>query len=1034
MAENRNGWIAWFANNAVAANLLMVGILLVGIYSALFKLPLEVFPDISFDVVTVRGSYSGASPEEVERQITIEVETVLQDLDFIETMRSRSQEGSSSVSIELRPGTDIDTAKADVQSRVDTLSFQDDIDTPTVVTATRKREVISLALSGDLSEQERRDLSDRLRDYLLANAEISQVEIGSIRNYEIGVEISPQALQEHSLTLESVAAAINRKSGDFAAGNIKTQSGEILIRTIGQAQNSTDFANILIKNDQNGESLRLGDIATITDGFTEDSVLSRYNGKPAVVLEIYQVGDQSAIEIAKIVKQVAAEPPSWLPPNAELNYWRDSSRVLEARLNTLVTNAIQGAVLVFLLLSLFLRPSIAVWVTVGIPISFMGAFAMMPVQDVTVNMITLFAFIVVLGIVVDDAIVTGENIYAHARQGKSGIDASIDGTLEVAVPVTFGVLTTVVAFIPLFFFPGARGQIFAQIPAIVVPVLLFSLVESKLILPAHLSHVDLSKRPKFFLFKGIDWLQRKTANGLEHGIKKIYQPILNVCLRYRYSAVTAFVVMLVVSITIMTTGHLRFIFFPRIAAETASASIVMPAGTTTATTEQVINLISDKATELQKKYRTDNDQPIIAGILSTASANSGRVTMELTPPEERPEQPIKSSEIVKEWRKLIGPIPGAESLSFRAEIGRSSDPIDLQFSSPSLSALRAVAEETRLKLGQFPALFDIADTLSSGKLELEISLKPGADLMGITIADVAAQVRNAFFGRTVQSVQRGNDSVDVVVRYPLDARQSIADLERLPIPIGNQFVDLRSVATLTPSQGASTLYRIDRSRTLNVTADADKASGDIEAIKADINAWITEDLLPRHPDVTVSLEGEAAEQRDSFATMRIGALATLLGIYVLLAIPFKSYTQPFLVMLVIPFGVIGAVSGHLIMGMTLSIMSLLGILALTGVIVNDSLVLVDFINRRIKKDGQSLFNAVSEAGAARFRPVLLTSLTTFIGLTPLLLDTSTQAQFLIPMAVSLGFGILFATFITLILVPCNYLIADDIRRFFRRYW
>jgi len=747
---------------------------------------------------------------------------------------------------------------------------------------------------------------------------------------------------------------------------------------------------------------------------------------------VYRIGPQSAIEVADAVKNYITEHQSQLPEGFELSFWDDDSEIVKSRIATLTTNAIQGGILVLALLTLFLRPAIAFWVFIGIPVSFMGAFLAMPIFGITLNVMSLFGFILVLGIVVDDAIVTGENVYTHLKTAENGEQAAIRGTQEVATPVTFGVLTTVAAFLPLAFIEGNRGALFAQIPVVVIPVLLFSLIESKFVLPAHLKYLKL--RSEKANPSKLQQFQQRFADGFEHAIMKYYQPLLNVALKNKLATVSLFVGIFFIILTLITSGWTKFIFFPRIPSETVRAELTFPAGTPFEVTNKYIIDMSDKAKELQDKYRDEDGQSVILNILATTggrggSSNTGSVRFEITPAEKR-ESDIGSRELASEWRDLIGIIPGAESVTFRAEFGRSSDPIDVQLSGSSIDTLEAVAEKVKERLATYPTVYEIADSMSDGKDELQIELTEQGLALGLNRVDVSQQVRNSFFGAQVQRIQRGRDDVRVMVRLPIEERRSVADLTDILIktPTGGT-VPLSHVATLVPGQSPSSIYRIDRYRTLNVTADVEKSNTNMTVLQADLKTYLDE-LMVQYPGVDYSLEGEAKEQRESFGSLAWGLVFVFFIIYALLAIPFKSYMQPLIVMSVIPFGMIGAVMGHWVMGMELTIMSLLGMLALIGVVVNDSLVLVDFINKK-REEGGDLLETVKLAGAARFRPVMLTSLTTFIGLMPLLFEKATQAQFLIPMAVSLGFGIIFATLITLLLVPVNYLLMERFQGWFK---
>eukprot|EP01093_Parvamoeba_rugata_P015921 TRINITY_DN570_c0_g2_i2.p1 TRINITY_DN570_c0_g2~~TRINITY_DN570_c0_g2_i2.p1 ORF type:complete len:1028 (-),score=294.38 TRINITY_DN570_c0_g2_i2:1449-4532(-) len=1026
--------IAWFTKNHVAANLLLISIVFAGLFSLTTQIPLEVFPSFETDRISVSVSLRGSTPEDVEQGVTIRIEESVQDLEGIKQISSRSSEGSASVSIEVESGYDPRELLADIKSRVDAINtFPVDAEKPVVALALRKLEVIAGTVASDYGEKETREYAEQVRDQLLRLPSVTQVELSGVRDYELAIEVSQDTLRQYSLSLSDISRAISNSSSDISAGNLKTEGGDVLIRSKGQAYRKDEFAQVVVKHQSDGTIIRLGDIAKISDDFEETPVRTRFNGKQAAFIDVYRIGPQSAITVADEVKEFIENQQTNLPMGFELSYWDDDSELVKSRIATLTTNALQGGILVLALLTLFLRPAIAFWVFIGIPVSFMGAFLAMPLFGVTLNIMSLFGFILVLGIVVDDAIVTGENVYTHLKTAESGEQAAIRGTQEVATPVTFGVLTTVAAFLPLAFIEGGRGALFAQIPVVVIPVLLFSLIESKFVLPAHLKYIKLRHQkgePSKF-----DKFQQRFADGFEHAILKYYQPILNLALRHKLATVSLFVGIFLIILTMITSGWTKFIFFPRIPSETVRVNLTLPTGTPFEVTNKYVIDMSDKARQLQDKYRDEETgESVILNILATTggrggASNSGSVRFEITPAESR-DSDIGSRELASEWRDLIGIIPGAESLTFRAEIGRSSDPIDVQLTATSLTTLQEVADHVKARLATYPTVFDIADSMSDGKEELQIELTEQGLALGLNRVDVSQQVRNSFFGAQAQRIQRGRDDVRVMVRLPIEERRSVADLKDILInlPDGGT-VPLSHVAKLVPGQSPSSINRIDRYRTLNVTADIEKQNTNMTVLQADLKIYLDE-LVQQYPGVSHSLEGEAKEQRESFGSLAWALVFVFFIIYGLLAIPFKSYLQPLIVMSVIPFGMIGAVIGHWIMGMELTIMSLLGMLALIGVVVNDSLVLVDFINKK-RSEGGDLLEAVKMAGASRFRPVMLTSLTTFIGLMPLLFEKATQAQFLIPMAVSLGFGIIFATFITLLLVPVNYLLMERLQGWFK---
>lgn len=1027
--------ISWFARNPVAANLLMFAIIIGGFVALSNNIRLEVFPDFATDTVSVRVPLRGATPEDIELGVAVRIEEAVQDLEGIDRIVSRSVEGSTSVRIEIKSGYDPRELLDDIKGRVDSINtFPADTEKPVISLAVRTFDVIEVVVAGDYSEDEIRIFAEQIRDELLRQDQITQVELRSVRRYEIAVEASQDRLREFDVTLADIANAIRGSSVDISAGNVRTEGGDVLIRSKGQAYRRGDFEEIVVKTNSDGSIVRVGDIAIVQDGFEESSLQTRFNGKFAAFIGVKRTGTQSDIEIAGAVKEYIAERNASMPAGLELSTWDDESVRLADRLGILSNSLLQGSVLVIILLTLFLRPSVSFWVFLGIPISFLGAFIVMAIFDISLNMMSAFGFIIVLGVVVDDAIVTGENVYRHMQTGDNSLTAAIQGTREVAIPVTFGILTTIAAFMPLAFIEGRLGTWFAPVPLVVIPVLLFSLVESKLILPAHLAHVKLRKyKPEQGGFSA--WQQR-FADGFEQKIIRYYQPALNFCLKHRYSTLASFTGVLIVMIMLVSSGWTRFVFFPITESETATATLVMPVGTPFEVTARHTDRVLNAAFELQDKYEDYAEGGLITNIFSSAGS-SGRsngthlatVRFATAPIQERDED-ISTTELINEWRRAVGLIPGAETMNYRASFFRPGEPIDVQFSGNSLESLSAIGEELKEQLATYPGVFEIADSLSDGKEELRIELSPQGHLVGLTRSNIVNQVGQAFRGLEAQRIQRGRDDIRVLVRYPIDERDTLASLSEMLITAPNgRRIPLSNVATLTPGKGPSVITRIDRFRVLNVTADVDKENTNMTVLQTDLNDYINS-VLTKYPGITFKMEGEQRQQRESFGSLQSGLIILLFVIYALLALPLKSYVQPLIVMSVIPFGIIGAIIGHWIMGHPLSFLSSLGLMALMGVVINDSLVLTDYINQQ-HRNGVKLLVAVKSAGVARFRPVMLTSLTTFFGLTPLLMERSSTATFLVPMAISLGFGILFATMITLILVPTNIMIVADIRRFFR---
>ena len=1027
--------IEWFARNAVAANLLMLTMVLVGLLSASRLIPLEVFPSFERQLVVVETQLRGATPHSVEDGITTRIEEAIFDLEGVEKIESRSSEGSSTVIATIGEDYDKRELLNEIKLRVDSLNtLPDAAENPVSRLSVRNAGVLQVAVHGNHDLKTLRTAAQQVREDFLRHPEITLVELLGVTNYEIGIEVEPQVLDDYQLTLASIVDAIRQGSADITAGNIQTRDGDILVRANAQAKNQPDFAAIAIITPLGAKPILLGDIATINDGFEEQPIVRKFAGENAIMLDVLRTGNQSAITIAKVVRDYIVEQNAQRTDGITISYWDDDSELLKARISTLFNSGLFGGILVLLILSLFLRPAVAFWVFLGIPVSFMGAFIFMPFVDGTFNIMSLFAFITVLGIVVDDAIVTGENIFRKMHDNFDPIEASIIGTKEIAVPVTFGILTTIVAFYPLFTLGANRtGFLAAQIPMVVIPVLLFSLIESKLVLPAHLSHVK--PRTPEQRNKPFSRLQIAVANSFEQSIMRYYAPLLARCLQNKSITITALLSVSAIIVAIASTGHLKYTQVPRVESERITINLIMPDTTGFATTQQHIERITDIVFAKQKKY-TDPDTgiSIIRETFSTTGSQGGtvkpsvgRVSVELIGPEKRHIK-LRTSQLAREIRKEIGNIAGAQSLSLHAELGRGGEPIDVELSGTNQADMRAVGDALRLKLMEFPNVFDIQDNYSGGKEEININLKPLAYSLGLDLSDIANQVRASVFGIQAQRIQRGREEVRVMVRLPLAYRSSIDDLLQLPIYLhpGSTPIPLSDLATLTSGNSPTTLFRFNRARIIKVSADVDKQNADVPAILKELRQFLNQQIAQKN-GVTFAFKGEAEEQAENNTGIQTGLVTILISIYVLLAIPFRSYLQPFIVMSIIPFSAIGAVVGHMLLFKDISMLSIVGMMALLGVVVNDSLVLVDYINKQRAK-GVAVFDAVLASGAARFRPVILTSITTFAGLMPLLFDPSTHVEFLKPMAISLGFGILFATAITLIIVPVNYLIAYNAKR------
>lgn len=1035
-----NGMIEWLAKNPVAANLTMVFIIVTGIAST-FMVKAEVFPEIDLDRINIQVPYLGAAPEEVEEAVNVRIEEAIQGLDGIKQIQSTAAEGMGSVLVELELGADAREVLDEIKSNVDAITtFPIETEAPIIRDMNNSQAVVDIAVSGNLDTFTLKATAEKVRNELTAIPEITQVSVISAPPYEISIEVSEVALRRHGLTFDQVANAVRRSSLDLPGGSVRADSGEILLRTVGQAYRGEEYENIVLWTRPDGSRLQLGDVATVVDGFAETDQYGRFDVQPTILVSVFRTGNQSAIEIAERVYEYVAIAQSQVPAGVVLTVWQDSAKLLNARLSLMLRTGATGFLLVFLVLALFLELRLAVWVSIGIPISFLGALAMMPGLDVSINVMSLFAFVVVLGIVVDDAIIVGENIYRHQEEHGNGLRGSIKGAQEIAKPVVFAVLTTVAAFMPLMFVPGMMGKIFRVIPLIVIPCLLFSLVESLMILPAHLSRIPKPKRPGLWRrFQG------QFANGLKLFVERAYRPLLETALQWRYVTASVGGAAMILTIGLVLSGRPGFHFFPSIEADFMSATLTMPQGTPVDVTSEAVAKIEAGAARVRQELlqETGNDyflhthaavgdQPIAARgggpmgrVINTSASNVGEVTVELLPTEQRI---YNSEQLGIKWRDAIGGIPEAVEVTIQSSMMNPGNDVDVQLAGPDMDTLRAAADDVKRELLNFAGVYEITDSFRAGKEELKLGIKPAAEGLGLSLQDLGRQVRQAFYGEEAQRIQRGRDDVRVMVRYPRDERRSIGDLENMRIrtPDGGE-VPFGQVAVVEPGRGFASIARVDRNRAVNVTAAVDASVTSSNQVINELETRILPDVLSRYPNVFYTFEGAQAEMSDAIGGLQRGFLLALLMIFALLAIPLKSYIQPLIIMSAIPFGLVGAVWGHIVMGIDVTMMSMFGLVALSGVVVNDSLIMVDFINR--KRELHADMNvALREAGVNRFRPILLTSLTTFFGLAPLMFEQSFDAAFMVPMAVSLAFGVVFATVITLILVPTSYLILDDISR------
>ena len=1038
-----NRIIEWFGHNPVAANLLM-WVLVVGGLLALPRTHQEEFPNLEVDAVRISIPYLGAAPTEVESGVCVRVEEAIQGTEGIDRITSSASEGFCIVTAELVAGVDKTKLSNDIKSKVDAIdSFPAETETPVTAEITFIATVLQVALFGDADERTLKLLGQQLRDDLVALPAVSQVELMFARPYEISVEVSEQTLRRHGLTLAAVGRAIEQGSLDIPGGSLKTDGGEILLRTRGQAYVGREFEDIVVLTRADGTTVTLGEIATVVDGFEDSDQRARFDGKPALALKVSRVGEEDVLAIAEQVKEHLEAARRDLPEGIGLTVWQDESQDLVDRLNALSGNAISGLALVLLVLTLFLRFRLALWVAAGIPVALLGTVALFPLTGISISTMSVMAFILVLGILVDDAIVVAERVYSFEQEGMGQLAAAMAGAKDVAVPVIFGVLTTMATFIPIVNIPGPFGGFFAPMGYTVIMALLFSMIESQLILPSHLAH----RKAEASIGSGSAaqdrWLvlQARVSDSLQTVASRYYQPTVEFAIQWRYATLAIGVVVLAITVALFASGRVIFQFFPPVEGTHLYAALTMPEGSPIEATTRAVARLEQTAEQLRAEVDATRDPgagSIVNHVFSSigsfiakgsisgsgrAQSNLAEIGVELNMPPGY--EGVTAGALANRWRELTGGIPDAVELSFTSQAFGAGNAIEFELYGKNFDELRTAAAELRAALQGYPGVQDVSDSFRAGKQEVQLGLLPEARNLGLTLEDLGRQVRQAFYGYEAQRVQRGKDDIRVMVRFPQDERRSLGDLESMRIRTADGAeVPFSSVARASLARGYTTIRRVDGQRVVTVTADVNRTVTPPETV---INAVIENelvDILARHPGVSFSLAGESEERTESMDSLGATTLLALLLIYALLAIPLQSYMQPLIIMSVIPFAAVGAILGHMLLGMPLVFFSLLGIVALSGVVVNSSLVMVDYINRQ-RHTGQSLTWVVSHSGSVRFRPIMLTSMTTFVGLAPMMLNTSISTGMFVPMAISLGFGVLMGTVVTLFLVPCLIMALED---------
>ena len=1038
-ARESRGPIAYMVRNGVAANLLMVFIVVGGLVS-MSGLVQEAFPALSFDHIEISTVYPGATPDEVEESIVMKIEEQVAALDGVRVVTAVAAEGYGTVMAGLKTGTDVGRALDDIESAVNRIqTFPVRAERPEVQEMTNRQSVIRLVLYGDVSERALKELAYRVEDDIASLPVVSYVETSGVRNYEISIEVPLHRLRAAGLTIEDVSSAIRRGSLDLSAGSIETRDAEVRVRTIGQSYDQQDFEEIIVLGKADGTVVRLGDIADVRDGFHDAELITRYEGQRAAFVEVYRSAGEQVLEVVRAVEaHLDREVIPSLPAGLSIAILNNDAEVYESRLDLLVENGIMGLLLVLIALALFLEIRLAIWVAAGIGISFIGALAAALALDISINTVTLFGFLLAVGIVVDDAIVVAEHVHAERQKGAPGVVAAIRGAQRIKRPVIFAVLTTVAAFAPLLFVPGPLGGVFAQLATILICILLFSLVESLLILPSHLSHLPAPGwHPANFVDRFFLWIQ----SGVDRGLKWFVEGPLDGGLRLATGqpavVIAGGVGMIILSVSLVASGVVGIIFTEPVQSDIVTANLEMPEGTPARRTAEFVRELEaagHRAVDRLSRGRPAAAEPLLIGVNATVGMRARQLGGPIVQqPSQRPQghiaavefklleaerRDVSSQAFAQAWREEAGVLPEARSLTFTADLLDLGPPVQAELSHPDPNRLGAISDAVVARLREFEGIFDVQSDHAAGRQEIQLKLRPEARTLGLTLDGLARQVRAAFFGDEALRVQRGREDVRVYVRLPAAERDAIADVESYLIrtPAGAE-VPLSRVATVRLGSSHSSIRRKDGQRVVTVSADVDLTAitgGEATALLADTILPELEDL---HPALTYSFGGEQQQQAESVDAVGRSFLLALLAIYALLAIPLGSYTKPLIVMAVIPFGIIGAILGHLIMGLSLSATSsMFGVVGLSGVVVNDSLVMLDFIEERLR-DGLPVRTAIIDGAKGRFRAIFLTSVTTFLGFAPLIFERSLQAQFLTPLGVSLGFGIVFATAILMLIVP-----------------
>ncbi|MCY4555654.1 MAG: efflux RND transporter permease subunit [Chloroflexi bacterium] len=1033
-----SGPIAYMVGNSVGANLLMLGIVAAGLVS-LTGLDQEAWPTLSFNMIEVSVAHPGATPEEIEESIVAKIEDQVASLEDVKTVRSVAAQGLALVSVELKAGSDIDRARNDIESAVGRIqSFPAGAERPHFKELTNRQSIMRLIVHGDVSERSLKEVAYQIEERLASLADVSDVETSAVRDYEISIEIPGRRLRALGLTLQDIAQAVRRSSLDISAGDIETGVSHVRVRALGGRYDQHDFEEIVVRASVDGESLRLGDIAEVRDGFQESALIVRYEGEPAAFVEVYRAKGESVAEVVDVVKVHVEETlVPLLPAGVRVTVWNDESQLFNERLELLLKNGSLGLLLVFSALALFLEIRLALWVAVGLVVSGIGALAVLLLLDLAINTFSLFAFVLAIGIVVDDAIVVAEHIHHERLRGTPGKMAAIRGARRIKGPLVFAVLTSVAAFSPLLFLPGGIGEIMAPLPIVLIAVLLISLVESLLVLPNHLSHLPgPDYRPSNPLLRFIGRIQ----DGMNRRLARFVEGPLDRWLRFATDqpgvVIAGALAILIVVVSLLPAGIVGSHFADEVDSDFVTVSLEMPDGTPAQRTHEValeIEAAGRRVIDRISRDRPDDAPPLLSGV---TLAVGRRPRMQgggfVAEPSLSPQSNVAIVEfkllsgrirrvdteyVLESWRDEVGILPEAVSLTYTGEVIPLGNPVEVSLTHPEPERLVTIANSVVNSLRELQGVFDVRSDHARGVREIQLELKPEARTFGLTHQSMAMQVRAAFFGEEALRVQRGQEEVRVQVRLPKEERDAIADVENYMIRTpGGADVPLSQVASVGMGTSLSSIQRREGNRVATVSADLSLAVTSGPEVNRYLEETVLAELAEEHPDMGFVFGGQAQQQLESFGALQRGFIMALLAIFAMLAIPLRSYTKPLIIMAVIPFGLIGAIFGHLLLGVTFTFISTMGFLGVSGVVVNDSLVMIDFINQKLD-EGVAARTAIIQGAKERFRPIMLTSVTTFLGFTPLIFERATQAKFLARFAASMGFGILITTALLMLIVP-----------------